>query len=60
MKGGSVSRNIKIMAISREELDVRLYVLALVAFVRQLQSELEPQDADAVAKKDPSDGDADD
>lgn len=34
-----MSRNIKIIAIAKEQPVVRLYVLALVALVRQLQEE---------------------
>jgi hypothetical protein len=34
-------RNIKVRAVERRELDVRLYVVALIEFARQLQADAE-------------------
>jgi hypothetical protein len=40
-----MSRQIRVRAIEKEEPDIRLYVLALIALARQLQEEDERQAA---------------
>ncbi len=46
-----MGRRIRIRAIAKEEPDIRLYVLALIALARQLQEEEEHQAADAKAQE---------
>ncbi len=41
-----MGRRIRIRAIAKEEPDIRLYVLALIALARQLQEEEERQAAE--------------
>jgi hypothetical protein len=44
-----MSRRIRVRAVRKEEPDIRLYVLALIALAQQLQEEEERQAADATA-----------
>jgi hypothetical protein len=46
-----MGRQIRIRAIRREEPDIRLYVLTLIALARQLQEEEEREAAEAQAPK---------
>jgi hypothetical protein len=49
-KGGSrMGRQIRVKAIDKEEPDIRLYVLALIALARQLQEDGERQAAPSEA-----------
>jgi len=46
-EGGSrMGRRIRVRAIAKEEPDIRLYVLALIALARQIQEEEERQAAE--------------
>jgi hypothetical protein len=44
-EGVNMSRQIRVRAITKEEPDIRLYVLALIALARQLQEDEERQGA---------------
>jgi hypothetical protein len=44
-----MNRRIRVRAVRKEEPDIRLYVLALIALAQQLQEEEERQAVDATA-----------
>jgi hypothetical protein len=46
-----MGRQIRVRAVQKEEPDIRLYVLALIALARQLQEEEERQAAEAQTTK---------